>query len=319
MQVALDDIDDSPGPFCMSFRFDLEPLIQSIRQVGLINPPILKSDPGGLTVVAGYRRIMALKTLNLDSVWCRMISALDDIPSLECLLLNLYDNLSIRSLNEVEKGMVLSRLAAWAPRNDILSCYMPLLGLPADEKYLRFFLEIERDFGKRVKGFIAEGRLAWQVIKILSEMDAGSRASFLNFISDIRFNNNQQSQFIEHVVDLTFIENKSIPQILGEEALNNLRSSTHMNRPQQAKAILDQLRMRRNPCFVSAEKGFKKMVSDLNLPDGIQIIAPPFFEKEHYRLEVLFKEGRDLKTSLDKLTQIKDLSELRQPWKKGPG
>ena len=34
-------IHDDPGPFCMSYGFDLGPLIRSIQEFGVINPPIV--------------------------------------------------------------------------------------------------------------------------------------------------------------------------------------------------------------------------------------------------------------------------------------
>lgn len=317
-QVALKDIDESPGPYCMSFGFNLDALIQSIQQIGLVNPPILKSEPGGLTVVAGYRRIMALKSLQADRAQCRIISG-HDIPPLECLLLNLHDNLSTRPLNEVEKGMVLRRLANWVPRHEIVDRYMPLLDLPSQENCLCFFLEMGEDLGTEVNRFVAEGRLSWQAIKMLSEIDTTSRNLILRFISDFKFNTNQQSQFIDYIVDLSFIEDKSIPHILAEKALDDIRSDTHMNRPQRAKAALQHLRTRRHPSLVSAEEEFRKAISDLHLPDGIRISAPPFFEGEHYRLEVHFREGRDLKARLEELIHIRDLSKLKDPWEGSPG
>ena len=59
-QVNIKDIDDRPGPYCMSFGFDLEPLTESIRRVGLINSPLLvRNGNGELDIVIGYRRIRA--------------------------------------------------------------------------------------------------------------------------------------------------------------------------------------------------------------------------------------------------------------------
>ena len=45
--VDLPDIDDSPGPYCMSFGFEPESLIASIKNVGLINPPYLIGNEDG--------------------------------------------------------------------------------------------------------------------------------------------------------------------------------------------------------------------------------------------------------------------------------
>jgi len=314
-QIALGAVDDSPGPFCMSFGFTLDPLIRSIREVGLINPPILKSEPEGLTIVCGYRRILALKELKVETAPCRVIFDHDRILPLECLLLNLHDNLATRSLNNVEKGMVLSRLDAWISRKEMVQRYMPLLGLRSHEINLRFFLEMERDFGAKIKMFVAEGRLSMQTVKMVSDMDAASRSAVLKLISELKLNINQQSQFIDYLVDLSFIENRPIPQILEAEAFTAIGSDRQPNRPQQAKAMLSKLRTRRNPSIVNAEKQFNRMVSDLNLQDGIQISAPPFFEGENNKLEIFFKEGQDLKSKIDGLNRIGGLAELRYPWK----
>jgi len=312
-QVAIVDIDESPGPYCMSFGFNLDTLIQSIRHIGLANPPILKSDPGGLTVVAGYRRIMALKALGAGAVPCRIISG-HEIPPLECLLLNLYDNLSTRRLNDMEKGMALNRLDTWLPRHEIVNRYMPLLGLRPNEKGLLFFHELEKDFDVKVKTFVAEGGLSWRAVTMLSDMDAASRASLATLISYLRFNINQQIQLIDILIDLSLIEGKPIPHILSELALDNRYDGKNTNRPQQAKAVLNRLRMRRNPALVTAETRFRSMVAHLNLPEGIRIDAPAFFEGEYYRLEILFREGEDLKSRLEDLLQTGKLAQLKNPW-----
>lgn len=312
-EVMLDDIDDSPGPFCMSFGFDLDPLIASIETVGVLNSPILRNDQGQTAIVAGYRRIKALKALNAVSTACRLISG-HDVPPLQCLLLNLHDNLSTRGLNDVEKGMVLNRLASWESGQEIVRRYMPLLGLQPHEKSLLFFLEMERDFDAKIKTFVAEGRLSWRAVKMLSDMDAGSRADLLKVISDLRFNINQQLQLIEYIIDLSFIEKKPIPRILGELGFDSIHSDKNTNRPQQSKAVLNRLRTRRNPSIVKAEKCFRSAITDLNLPEGILISAPPSFEGEHYRLQVLFREGEDLKSRLEDLIQREGLRKLRNPW-----
>ncbi|HEJ83568.1 MAG TPA: hypothetical protein ENO25_03275, partial [Desulfobacteraceae bacterium] len=213
-QIALKNIDDAPGPYCMSFGVDLEPLARSIREIGLINPPILKREREGLTVVTGYRRIMALKELKAETAACRIISGRDNLPPLECLLLNLHDNLATRQLNDVEKGMVLSRLDAWVPTKELVERYMPLLGLRSREEDLHFLIEMEREFDTPVKTFISEGRLSWQAVKMLSRIDAPSRSVILKWISKLRLNINQQSQFIDYIIDLSFIENENIPNIL---------------------------------------------------------------------------------------------------------
>lgn len=307
-------IEDFPGPYCMSFGFDIRPLAQSIDRVGLVNCPLLIENKNAeLTVILGYRRVQALKTLGWDRIPCGVLSEAEVSP-LECLFLNLYDNLATRNLNEVEKGMVLNRLHSQIPGKEMLEVYMPLLELPSNEPTLLFFIKLEQELDTEIKEYLVQKKISLQTVKMLLKMESDERSHVFNFMSNIKFNINQQKQFIDNIVDLTVIENKSAHELLNEPPLKMILVNKHSNNPQKAKAILKLLRGRRFPSMVKAEKAFKKKVSSLDLPKSASIHAPPYFEEPHYRLEVLFREGRELRETINRLTQSEGLDELGDPW-----
>jgi hypothetical protein len=313
--VNPDKIEDFPGPYCMSFGFDIRPLAQSINKVGLVNCPLLmENGNAGLTVIVGYRRIRALKTLGWDRIPCGMLSESDEVSPLECLLLNLYDNLATRKLNEVEKGMVLARLHSLVPREDMLEVYMPLLELPSHEPTLLFFIKLEQELDAKIKEHLVQKEISLQTAKMLLKMGSEERNHVFDFISDIKFNINQQKQFIDNISDLAAIQNRPSHELLNEPSLRAIIENKHLNNPQRAKAILKFFRGRRFPSLVKAEKAFKKKVSRLDLPKSVNIYAPPYFEDSHYRLEVLFKEGRELRDMINRLNLTEGLDELGDPW-----
>jgi len=89
--LGIGDITSEPGPFTMSFGFDPMPLVESIKRIGLINPPIvIKDSQKGFNVVSGYRRIKALKHLNKKKVSCIDLSD-SGLPQEELFFLNLHD------------------------------------------------------------------------------------------------------------------------------------------------------------------------------------------------------------------------------------
>ena len=314
--VSLNDIQDFPGPCCMSFGFDLRPLIQSIERVGLINPPLLKKDKAGnITIIVGYRRIRALRALKADSAVCRVLSERDLSP-FECLLLNLHDNLSSRGLNDVEKGMALARLATWVPTSKIVEYYMPLLGLPTRLDTFLLYVKVEKELETAAKDTLARGKLSLIAAKRLLEVDQESRSGIFRLMDNIKFNINQQIQLIDYIIDLSYRDRVSIPDILKGGPLADIYTDTNRNSPQKARAILDHLRTRRSPSVVRAEKRFQKMVSDLDLPNGVRISAPAFFEGPDYRLDVVFKEGRELRQRLKGLCRKEGLNRLGDPWEK---
>lgn len=311
--VNLKDIDETPGPYCMSFGFDLQPLISSIKKCGLINRPIVaKCGEGRADIVIGYRRMLALKRLKWKTVPCRVLSD-SDISPLRLLLLNLYDNLSVREFNEVEKGMILSRLVSLLPREEIAKDYMPLLGLPARESTLDVFLRIE-GLDPPLKESLARGQISFQAIKALIEIDVDSRYALLGWITNLRLNFNQQLQFIEYTSDLSIKEEVEISALLGQRQFLRILEDKKRNNPQKAKLVLELLRSNRLPSLTRSEKAFQKKVSSLALPDGIRISYPPFFEGADYRLEILFKNGKQLKEKVDAMQNASGLETLGDPW-----
>jgi hypothetical protein len=315
--IDLNQIDLAPGPYCMSYGFDVALLADSIRRIGLMNSPILIEKGKGrgdtqFVVVAGFRRISALALLGEALIPSRILPM--DTPPFECLQMNLHENLIVRDFNPVEKGMALKRLLALVPEKEVLKVFMPLFDLPSHAETLHLFMGIETEFVRLAKDLMAHGYLSLQAARLLLEMDSTSRDKFCKYFSIVTFNKNQQTQFIDYAMDLSRIERVEITRLLDAPELLNIRDNAQMNNPQKAKAFIKLLRARRLPHLVSAEKGFKRMVEKLALPKGCQISAPPFFEGPHYRLEISFETGKDLKKKLFDLSVNGRLLTFDDPW-----
>jgi ParB-like chromosome segregation protein Spo0J len=311
--VALKQINQGPGPYCMSFGFDLKPLVRSIEKFGLINSPIVTRDrEGRVEVVAGYRRILALKLLQWREIPCRDLSHLG-FPPLELLLINLHDNLATRPFNAVEKGMVLSRLAPYVSRDQILTDFMPLLDLPSHGSTLEAFRGLEK-LEQSIKESLVNKRISIQTAKAFVHMDPESRTTLFRWIAGVGLNANQQSQFIAYIADISIKEQKKVSQFLEEKELLDILNNVNINNPQKAKILLNFLRSRRFPLLTRSEKHFREKTTGLGLPDGVSISHPPFFEDPDYRLEVFFKNGKELAEKIDALGKLNGLESLGDPW-----
>lgn len=311
--VSLGDIEQTEGPFCMSFKFELDPLIRSVKEWGLVNPLIVKgNDKGMREVVLGFRRLLALKTLGLEEIPCKDITN-TGFSDLDCLLLNLKDNLATRYFNDVEKAMVLSRLSGQVPKNEILMRFMPLLGLPSHKPTFDFFLEIASS-DETLKVAIVEKRLSAKAFKSLLDLNARSRSSVVSWILSINLNSKQQLQFIEYLQDISMRDECSVHDLLLDEDLINILNDANRNSPQKAKAILRRLKSRRFPMLDRSEKAYRKYISSLDLPKGARIHHPPFFEGSEFRLDITFKKGGELKEKLEYINRIQGLEKISFPW-----
>ena len=317
--VYLKQIDHNPGPYCMSYGFDVTRLSDSIRGIGLLNAPILMDKGEGdvqFEVVTGFRRLRALKMLGEEGgIPCRILPP--QTTPLECLLINFHENLITREFNPVEKGMALTRLLKWVPAEEVTGIFMPLLGLPSHEETLRLFAGIETEFERPAQELLANGHLSTRGARLLLEMDREARGKFCRYFSVVKFSKNQQTQFIEFINDLSHIENRTLIQLLDDPQLVSIRESEPMNNPQKIKALIKILRTRRLPHLVQAEKGFNRMVERLALPAHYRITPPPFFEGPEYRLDISFRNGRDLMEKLSILLKKEGIAALEDPWAKG--
>ncbi len=318
--VSMDRIDDSRSNIgSMSHGFDVHPLAQSIGNVGLINPPALiregeGRDRSSYRLVAGFRRIAALKTLSFKHIPCRFLP--DDTPPMDCLLYNLHENLHTRGFNPVEKGMVLTQLMDFVSEKEVLKTYMPLLDLPSHGETLHLFMEIERVFEPLAKDLLAKGHLSMKGAKLLLKVPGPTREIFCRYFSAVGFSKNQQTQFIELIDDLSHREEITMAQLLSSHPLQDILDNEKMNNPQKANTLMTMLRRRRMPRFMEAEARFKKILEDLNLPAGVRITPPPFFEGPDYRLDILFENGQDLRRKLESLLKRAGVTSFKDPWEK---
>ena len=313
--IDLREFDENPGPNCMSFGFDIKPLINSIENIGLINTPfVTRNMEGRLDIVAGYRRILALKALKYDRAHCIDLSN-SGLSSLEMLLFNLYDNIAIRRFNEVEKGMILNRLMAHMSRKDIEEHYIQILGIK-NRRDIDTLIRID-ELNETTKQSIAHGTISTKTIGLILDLDNRSRSVILKWISDLNLNVNQQLKYIDYLIDISSREGKPIADIMDEDRFLTLLKDKELNTPQKAKKMLVFLRARRLPLLTDSEKKFDKMIQNLKLPDGVRITHSPFFERKNYFLEIVFDNGRDLKKTIDNLARIEDLKRIGDPWRKG--
>jgi ParB-like chromosome segregation protein Spo0J len=313
-RISLDILSTGPGPFTMSYGFDPEPLKASIKTVGLLNPPLLlESRAGHLAIVSGHRRMTALFELGEKEAPARILQE-HDISYLDALFINFFDNLATREFNSVEKGMILRRLANYLPANEILSEYMALLSLPRRHSILKTYISFDRDLDETLKFSLARGAISEATATALLELVPDERKAVGSLLLNLKLNMNQQRQLFELLYDISNMNEASVSEILHAKPVLDILSNDSLNRPQKTKTLLTLLRSRRFPRLTRAEEVFRKGIARLRLPKKVSIQAPPYFETEFYRMEISFRNGKELIEVIDHLAHIEELGEIKNPW-----
>ena len=313
LMVDISDIDLKPGPFSMSFSFNLEPLKASIDKFGVLNPPyLLKNSDSTFTVVAGYRRLLAVRELGWPDILCQIIP--DAFPPLEAILLNLNDNLIHRQLNNIEKGMVLTSLTRFLEEEEIIRDFMPTLGIPANTQTLKLFLGLQ-ELEESIQISVAMERLSLRVAGLMLGIGKHDKLRINALFTSLRFSFNQQWKTTQWIMEIANREGRSITEVLDKGDIIGVLNNDRINNPQKVKLLVMVLRSMRFPSLWEAERLFREGLSNLRLPSGVKIIPPSFFEGIDYKLEIVFTKGEGLKKNLTELSRLSGLERVTDFWK----
>lgn len=313
IRLDLEKIAEGPGPYTMSYGFNLEVLRESIEKVGMINPPLVaRNQEGAFDVVSGYRRILALKALGKRETWCHDVTTVLASPR-ERFLAAFYENLATRKFNDVEKAITLHQLLRHVGREEILASFMPLLSLPSHEGTLKFYLKL-LTLEESIQKAVAVEQIPIKVANALVGMEEAIRKVLFHWISILKLNFNQQIKFIEYMEDIRIRDGVAAPELLSDKSFLMVLENRRLNNPQKAKAVLELLRARRFPRLVQAQQAIERAVSAISMPPETSIHYDPFMEDPFYHLEIKFRSGKELREAIDKLHPMRQLETIPEQW-----
>ena len=110
MEIPVEKIVPNPNQPRITFDDEtIAELAQSISQVGLIQPLVVRRAAGGYELVAGERRLRACKSLGMEKVTCIIE---DEMPEESSAMVALIENLQREDLDPVEEAVGIHELMA---------------------------------------------------------------------------------------------------------------------------------------------------------------------------------------------------------------
>ncbi|MDY7033535.1 MAG: ParB/RepB/Spo0J family partition protein [Thermodesulfobacteriota bacterium] len=277
-------------------------LKESIDEVGLINPPLLKERPHGTyQIVCGYKRLLACREIGMGKLGCGIVD--HTISERETFLISLYDNLSHRQFNTIEKAIVVNALQNFHSVETIISTFLPLMALSAHHSVLnriKPLIHLDKEF----KDAVAEGSLDERAAVKLLSFSHDERKILFGLLLRLRFGKNKQNEIIDTIHDIVKRDGCPVSEVLDSKELRKVLDDPNLNIPQKGERVRNFLRKLRYPRITQAEEGFMEMKRGLNLGENIKLIHPPFFEGEKWRIEFQFSTTGELKENIEKLGSV---------------
>ncbi len=278
--------------FHISTRTDSDDMCDSVRQIGLINPPILLPSDTGFVIVCGFRRIGACRKLGMTDIPARIVN----ITDIEALKLAISDNALQRALNRIEISRSLHKLSDFINNDNQLGRIAISLGLPSTLSLIRKLKNLCQMPQVLQEGILSEAVALPTAIE-LQKLDPHDALAIAELFRQLVPSLNKQRELLSLLQEISIREDIPIRSLLND--LNDMLADSESDRNQKLKKIRLYLKQRRFPALSRAEAQFDKWIKGLELGNGIELIPPKYFEGNTYTFSMQF-------TTLDELYQRKE-------------
>jgi ParB-like chromosome segregation protein Spo0J len=280
-------------------------LAASLQEVGLLNPPWLRPQGGGLRfqVVTGTRRLAAAAQLGWQEITARV--APEDTPDFSCLLVHLFDNAFSRGFNLKEQAELASRLLEYCDRETVVSKYLPYLGLPPSGAHLERLIKaagLEAPWQR----LAAQGRLALSAAARLADWDPEGRAAAWPFLDGLRLSQSKQEEFLDQVVLLARRKGLSLSAVLARDELRRVLTDSDRTPQERTVAVRGHLYRWVYPRLSAAREAFETALARLGWKGSprIRLHPPAAFEGPDYSLEINFRDAPELQGLLADMVRL---------------
>lgn len=323
-EINTRDILLNQKPFSFSFpEFD-QNLLDSISNIGLINPPILLLGKNNkFLIVSGLRRVLVCKKSGVEKLPCFIIK--EKVADYEnFILLNLRINLSHRELNDVEKANLFKLLIeAGVTRENIIKKYMPELKLEKSRKIYEDIMCLHSlDIKSKMK--LNEWGLPLQTSAALARYSKADRDAIIKLAETLSPGINRLKEIIMLLEDIALAQKCSIADIIKmhspvQDLNNNVSANKYSvhdfrsRKKEQVENLRHKLRELKYPQLAGLENKWNKCVRNLHLPPNIKIRPPASLDLtaipsqgsgEKIKIEISFSTKKTITLSIQKLDEI---------------
>lgn len=284
--ILLTDIDFDNRTFLVSEDANEPRMLQSLQKIGQLNPVLLlNGGPERKTIVAGFRRLWALRGMGERCALARLLPK-QQYSIADAFRLALWDNLSHRQFKPLEIARALSILRGICgiPLDVLVRDYLHLFGLAEHKNILHTYLELDRMDGG-LRSCFGDGRLTLASIERLAEMRPEDQFAFAALMNEIRLSASLQREVLDLVLELAELEENGINALLNSPEIIFIQKDAGLSPFQKGQKIHEVLFRQRNPRLSRARRQFEDGKSKLALPGSIRVVPDPFFETPRLRIE----------------------------------
>jgi len=313
LSIPLEHIELSDETFSVNFMPDLGRLRSSIKEIGLIQPALLRGKGERYQIVSGFRRIQVVRELGIPAIEARVFQE-SEADDFRLFSITLHENLTGRGLNAVEIAYVLERLVHRfrVDPGVVIQTFLPLLSLETNEKILNTYLSLAR-MEEEIKRYVVQEKVSRSNIRRFSSFPSEDRMAILALVSRLKLGENSLRETLTLLEEISRREQRGVRDIVERPEIRTVLSHQELTSSQRTERVKKGLMALRYPRMSRLEELFDVNRKGLNLPSGLAVLHPPYFEGKGLKVELRFEtlqEYRSLVNSLSGLPEKEAFQDL---------
>ena len=311
--IPLEEIDIEDETYRVSEELDSASVLDSLQEIGQLNPVLLLDQAPLKIIVCGFRRIRALGKLNRSHVFARILPK-ESHSKLRRFELSLWDNLSHRRLNALEKARLLYKLKdiCGVSGKTLIEAYLPLLDLPPRENVLESYIRLN-GIQPSLRHCLVEDQLTLSSVDNLAAMPHPVQDRIASLMGKIRLSASLQKKVLAYLEELSKMAGGSTDAPLDNPLVQSILDDSRLSPFQKGEKLHEILYRMKYPELSKALDRFRASKEQLALPGSVRIIPHPFFENADLRVEFQASSAerfRDLVAALQRAAQSPELEDL---------
>lgn len=305
--IAISDIDLSDQTYRVTRApEDLSALTLSISAQGMIIPlkVIEKAQQRGrgYTLVSGFRRIEAARSLGQSQVRCQIYPAGE---AAACARMAVAENAFCRNLGPGELARAVVLVSRHMDAAALAEHSLQIFNTRLNPKFVETLIFLGR-LNESIFHLMDSGQLAIKAARVLATMPEQDAQMMLGLFSCVKASSGKQMEIFTWAREICAREKIRLDQLLND---SQIRAALDPNKSNQdlgaaANRVRAVLYARRFPQLEAARTRATGLVRDLGLPRTMRMTLPENFESMVYSLLVSFTSPEDYAKSLEVLTRL---------------
>ncbi len=304
--IVLEQIDFNDASFSISPERVVpdDTLMRSVARYGILHPPVVREkEPGVYAIVAGRKRLLALKAGDTGKT-CACLVVSRQVPEAEVFHVLLAETRLTRELTAAEKAILLRKTAEIADESQLIKEFLPCLNLAPHSFALQQTLKL-LDLEEPIFCAMHHGQISETVGHELVSLPPPDRMALFRTMTSLRLSFSNQKKLLYMCRELASRDNTSIAALLDTGEVHEILQHPEANPPQKTKNLMHWLHRKHMPRSTRAAAEFSRFVADLQLPPHVTVTHTPSFEDDTITLSISFPDRKSLQNTWKQIKHAK--------------